>query len=374
MANGSIPRILMLGAAPETRGEISAVVDAYRASGLFARWPLHYVASDGDGGALEGTRHALKAAREVIGAMASIGRIALHVHAEAYGSFWRHAGFVVTAAAARCPVLLQLHGGDFERFHDDSSAEARRIIRFVLECADGVAVACESQRAWIASIARKARVACVPNPATPPSQPQQDRRENLVLFLGRLTGAKGVFDLLGAVAAVRDAVPDITLVCAGGGDRAAVARVAEKLGIADAVKFTGAVGPSGKRALLESAAVFVLPSYRDALPISLLEAMAAGVPVIASPVGAIPEAIVDGVSGFLVAPGDLGTLSRTLHKVLLDSALAARIGAAARESVRRRYAPEKVLPQLEELYASLAVQPARAAEPLARAIDLKKAA
>ena len=126
MANGSIPRILMLGAAPETRGEISAVVDAYRASGLFARWPLHYVASDGDGGALEGTRHALKAAREVIGAMASIGRIALHVHAEAYGSFWRHAGFVVTAAAARCPVLLQLHGGGDAIVRPESARDAER--------------------------------------------------------------------------------------------------------------------------------------------------------------------------------------------------------------------------------------------------------
>ena len=374
MANGSIPRILMLGAAPETRGEIAAVVDAYRASGLFARWPLHYVVSDSEGGVLERARQGLTAAREVLGTMASIGRIALHVHAEAYGSFWRHAGFVLAGAAARCPVLLQLHGGDFERFYDDSSAETRRIICFVLERAACVVVACESQRSWIASVARNARAVCVPNPAIAPSGPQQDRRENMVLFLDRLTGAKGVFDVLGAVAAVRDSVPDLTLVCAGGGDRAAVARVAEKLGIADAVKFTGAVGPSGKRALLESAAVFVLPSYRDALPISLLEAMAAGVPVIASPVGAISDAIVDGVSGFLVAPGDLGTLSRTLHKVLFDPALAARIGAAARESARRRYAPEKVLPRIEELYASLAVQPARAAAPPVRGIDLKKAA
>src|SRR5437762_12325946 len=109
-----------------------------------------------------------------------------------------------------------------------------------------------------------------------------------------------------AVAGLRAAVPDVRLVCAGGGDRIGVARYAERLGIADAVKFTGWVGPSGKRALLEHAAVFALPSSDEALPVSLIEAMSAGVPVVASPVGGIPEVVADNASGFLVAPGDKG--------------------------------------------------------------------
>ena len=91
-----------------------------------------------------------------------------------------------------------------------------------------------------------------------------ERRPNLIVFLGRLAPAKGIFDLLEAVAALRAAVPDVRLVCAGDGNRIAVARYAERLGIADAVKFTGWVGPSGKRALLETAAVFALPSYAKA--------------------------------------------------------------------------------------------------------------
>src|SRR5205814_3990716 len=127
---------------------------------------------------------------------------------------------------------------------------------------------------------------------------------NLILFLGKLAPSKGIFDLLEAVAALRPDAADVRLVCAGDGDRIAVARYAERLGIADAVKFTGWVGPSGKRALLENAAVFALPSYDETLPMSVLEAMSAGVPVVASPVGGISEVVVDGVSGFLVAPGD----------------------------------------------------------------------
>jgi glycosyltransferase involved in cell wall biosynthesis len=77
------------------------------------------------------------------------------------------------------------------------------------------------------------------------------------------------------------------------------------------------------------------------------------VPVVASPVGSIPEVLVDGVSGFLAAPGDVATLTRVLRKLLLNRKLAATVGAAGRETVRARYAPERALARLEELYADL---------------------
>jgi glycosyltransferase involved in cell wall biosynthesis len=105
---------------------------------------------------------------------------------------------------------------------------------------------------------------------------------------------------------------------------------------------------------------------------SLLEAMSAGVPVVASPVGGIQELVVDGVTGFLVAPGDTQTLERLLRKVLEDRVLAARVGAAGRESVRLRYAPERAVPRLETLYASVGM-PRLALAPQAQP-ELKKAA
>jgi glycosyltransferase involved in cell wall biosynthesis len=106
---------------------------------------------------------------------------------------------------------------------------------------------------------------------------------------------------------------------------------------------------------------------------SLLEAMAAGVPVAAAAVGGIPEVIVDGVSGMLVAPGDSASLAKALKRILLDRAHAARIGAAGRETVRLRHAPERALPRLEEMYLRLGVEPLAAPAPAAAA-DLRKAA
>lgn len=347
-------RLVMLGAAPGTRGAIAAVVDAYRAHGLFARWPVEYLAVHGDGGALQDAACALHALHRLALLLAQHGRVAVHLHTTRR-HFWRDTVFIAAALAARCPLILHLHGGGFERFHDGLSAPVRAMMRRLLEQAACVIVPTLSSRAWVRSVARNAHVVCLPNPVAQAPAPKEGVRANLVLFLGRLAPQKGLFDLLEAVSGLRPAVPDVRLVCAGAGDRKALASYAERLGIADAVICTGWVGPSGKRALLESAAAFALPSYDEALPMALLEAMSAGVPVIATPVGGIPEVVVDGVSGYLVSPGDTASLQRVLRKLLLERRLGAEIGAAGRESARLRFSPERALPRLEELYAALGV-------------------
>jgi glycosyltransferase involved in cell wall biosynthesis len=376
MENPLFSRLIMLGSGPETRGSIASVVDAFRAHGVFKRWPVDYIATRSSGGGWRTLAATARALRQFVVLLFRHRRAVLHVHSAPQASFWIDCLFMALAVSARSPVILQLHGGAFDRFYDASSELGRAAMRFFLERASCVVVPSESLRHWVRSITREVNVRCIPSPvlvqkiSRDPCHPGQP---NMVLFLGRLEATKGIFDLLEAISALRSAIPDVHLVCAGEGDRQAVARYAERLGIGDAVKFTGWVGPSGKRTLLENAAAFVLPSYTAGLPVSLLEAMAAGVPVIASPVGGIPEVVVDGVSGFLVAPGDTQTLQRLLRKLLVDRKLAERIGAAARESVRLRFSPERTVPQIEALYASLGLNSLGMAQPGPR-IDLREAA
>jgi glycosyltransferase involved in cell wall biosynthesis len=351
--------IVMLGAAPETRSGVAAVVESYRAHGLFARWPIEYVATSGDGPLARQLQNYGKALRDFPLSLLRHPRTVVHLHLSKR-TFWRQAPFAAAALAARRPLIVQLHGPGF-------GGEATAL----LERAACVVVSCDVQRVWVRSLVKNAHVVTVPPPvvmaaAAPAARP------NVVLFLGRLEAGKGIYDLLDALAGVRSAVPDVRLVCAGEGDRPGVARYAERLGIADAVKFTGWVGPSGKRALLETAAAFVLPSYDEALPASLVEAMSAGVPPLVSAVGGIPEVVQDGVSGLLVAAGDRANLERRLKRLLLDRVLAGRLGEAARESARLRFSPERVLPRLEAIYAAAGVV-ASTVEP-GRGAPLRKAA
>lgn len=344
----------MLGTEFESRGGIAAVVNAYRAGGLFERWPIDYVPTHRDGGVARKLLTLVKALLSVIALLATHRRVVVHVHSASRASFWRKSIFMTIAMIAKCPVILHLHGGEFAQFYDTECGKVRRrIVRFFLERATRVIVLSELWRAWITTIADNRRVVCIPNPVCEVEEEPRSHRRNIVLFLGRLERRKGVFDLLDAIAALRTHVPDIRLVCAGDGDLESVARYAERLGIENAVSLPGWVGPAERQSLMNLAAVYVLPSYAEGLPVSLLEAMAAGLPVAAASVGGIPDVVADGINGFLFAPGDGAMLQRLLRRLMHDPELGRRTALAARETIRMRFAKERVLAQLDELYRDL---------------------
>ncbi len=346
--------LVMLGTALESRGGIAAVVNVYRSQGLFERWPIHYIPTHCDGGAVRKLLTIVTKLGTLILLLARHRRVVMHVHCASRWSFWRKSLFMALGLLARCPIIFHLHGGGFARFYElECGGAGRRAIRFFLDRAACVIVLSERWRAWVAGITSNPNVICVPNPVAPAVQPPAPRRRNIVLFLGRLERRKGIFDLLDAVSALRAPIPDIALVCAGGGDIDSVLRHAERLGIEDAVSFPGWVDPLERQSLMNRAAVYVLPSYAEGLPMSLLEAMAAGLPVIATEVGGIPDLVTHGVTGFLFRPGDTAALERLLRKLMQDPALGRRLAMAARETVRVRCAADRVVAQLEEIYSGL---------------------
>src|SRR5687767_11261338 len=106
--------IAMLGAAPETRGSIAAVVESYRAHGLFKRWPITYLATNGDGSLGRKTALLASAVRQFASLLAQHRRMVVHAHAASGAGFWREALFMGAALGAGCPLVLHLHGNGFE--------------------------------------------------------------------------------------------------------------------------------------------------------------------------------------------------------------------------------------------------------------------
>jgi glycosyltransferase involved in cell wall biosynthesis len=161
-----------------------------------------------------------------------------------------------------------------------------------------------------------------------------------LLFVGRLRIRKGVEVLLAALAELRRRVPTAVLRIAGNGEhRAALEACADELGVRDAVSFLGTCDAARVRRLLGGAIAMVVPSIYEGMPLVVLEAMAAGTPVVASAVSGIPEVVVDGETGWLVPPESPAALAATLAAVLADPAEAARRGAAGRRRVVENYNP-----------------------------------
>ncbi len=165
-----------------------------------------------------------------------------------------------------------------------------------------------------------------------------DAGRQRLLFVGRLAGIKGVPILLEAVATLRERFPAMTLTLIGDGpERGAIEAEAARRGIADHVEFTGYLSQAAVAERLAEADLFVLPSFAEGVPVVLMEAMAAGLPVVATRVGGVAELVEDGVSGVLTAPGDPGALAEGIGRLLDDAGLRARMGRAGRARVEAEF-------------------------------------
>jgi glycosyltransferase involved in cell wall biosynthesis len=198
--------------------------------------------------------------------------------------------------------------------------------------------------------ARQVRRALVPPPDTSPLAPTPPAAaaRPMVLAVGRLTAQKGFGTLLAAAASWRDMAPEPLLVIAGEGPQSAELRAqAAALGVP--AQFLG--HRDDVPALLARAAVFVLPSLWEGQPLALQEALRAGVPVVASQVGGIPD--LTGAAAVLVPPGDAARLATAVRSVLEDPALAARLRDQARGRGAELPSPDDALAAALACYAEL---------------------
>ena len=133
--------------------------------------------------------------------------------------------------------------------------------------------------------------------------------------------------------------------------RARVAPTLDRLG--DRVRVLGPCSHDRALEILAESDIQVLPSYIEGFPIVVLEAMAAGLPLLATSVGAVPDVIRDGIDGFVIPPRDTETLSERLGQLAADPALRERMGQSARQRVEAHYAEAVVFGELGELYREL---------------------
>jgi glycosyltransferase involved in cell wall biosynthesis len=179
-----------------------------------------------------------------------------------------------------------------------------------------------------------------PGPSEPAGEPP-----GYLLFVGRLRIRKGVEVLLEALALLgqqRRERPEAVLLIAGDGEhRPALERRAGELGLGGAARFLGRCGAPRVRGLLAGATALVVPSTYEGMPLVVLEAMEAGLPVVASAVSGIPEVVVDGETGWLVPPEDPERLAAALAEALDRPEEARRRGEAGRRRVEALYRPER---------------------------------
>jgi glycosyltransferase involved in cell wall biosynthesis len=175
--------------------------------------------------------------------------------------------------------------------------------------------------------------------------------KKIVLFMSHVTPQKGLHLLLKALPALLARGNDVSLFVVGGGDFLAEAKeMVFQLGISERVIFSGMVDFEALPDHINAADVFVLPTLRkEGLPLSILEAMACKIPVIASDIGGNASAVKNGINGILIPPGDIAQLEESIHLLLNDKALATRLAENGYQSAINTFSAEKMIDQFELL-------------------------
>jgi glycosyltransferase involved in cell wall biosynthesis len=179
---------------------------------------------------------------------------------------------------------------------------------------------------------------------------EDDSQDGYLLFVGRLRIRKGVEVLLHAMQRLGERDPNHRLLIVGSGEhRDRLEKVVAKLNLGARVEFLGACEPERIPRLMAGARALVVPSIYEGMPLVVLEAMAAGVPVVASRVSGIPEVVQDGVSGWLVPPEDVETLAAVLQEIEEDPEEARRRGLQGRMWVETSSTPAEAAQRWSEL-------------------------
>lgn len=274
----------------------------------------------------------------------------VHANSAKAGALGRLAAWLT-----RVPIrVYTVHGWAFTAHGGASSALyrwAERLLRPLTTVT--ICVADSERRAGLeARTCDEATTVVIHNGVDLPRTRALDARSgpHRLVMVGRLQAPKDALTLVRALAALRQR-PCEAMIVGDGPDRPAVEKEVRRLGLDSVVRLVGARNDVAE--LLAAADLFVLSSRSEGLPLSILEAMAAGLPVVASNVGGVPEVVVEGETGFLVPPGDPQSLAAAIERLLDDSALRHRLGAAGRIRVAEHFDLASAQRAHLDLYVSL---------------------
>ncbi len=281
----------------------------------------------------------------------------LHLHTAADGSFYRKSLLVKLGHRMGRKVVLHVHASRFKDFYNEASIKKKQRILKTLNSVDVLIVLSVSWKEWFTSLGvSQSKIVVLHNITSYPVKIDSARVNDgkvHFLFMGEIGQRKGVFDILRALVKHRKELEGKLELRIGGNKNEEELKKAIQDGcLQNMVKFEGWVGGDKKLQLLNWADVFILPSFNEGLPISILEAMSYGHPVISTPVGGIPEVVENGRNGILVTPGNENEIFDAMYYYISNQGGIAIEGEKSKE-VAQTYLPDYVLNHLRKIYENL---------------------
>lgn len=313
------------------------------------------------------TGHAGRAALAFARALLRLARLratgrldSIHANLSKRGSTARKLVVSALAAWTGTPLVLHLHGSGYDAFFDALPAPAKRQVIGMFRRADRVVVLGQSWADWVIQTlgVPPERVTILYNGVPQPTRRQREPGPCRILLLGRIGARKGVPELLDALGSPALRRRAWTAVLAGDGEVEPYRRRVAEAGLADRVTLPGWLDAAAAAALLAQADILVLPSHAENFPISVIEALAAEIAVVTTPVGATPELLRDGEAALFVPVGDAPALADALAALIDDPERRFAIARAGHAVFAQKLDIAALARRLAALHADLSAQPA----------------
>ena len=317
------------------KGGIDRIMDYVRGETARLADPdlrLHFLTTRGAGPIWKAPLYTWRAMRDLRRLKAAGQADIVHVNLSQNASVARKYQLVRLCVKLGLPYVVHLHGSRFRQYWSGAKPALRGRIDYIFTHATAAYLLGNVWRDFVADrLGDKAPVLKIVPNATPRFEGEKTSGGDvpMILFLGAIGERKGTYDLIEALTQIPEGLPWRAVIGGNGAVEEAQSRAAAA-GLGDRAAFPGWVGPAEVEAYLRQADILTLPSYDENLPMSVIEGMAAGLPVVTTPVGATEDIITDDVTGLLVQPGDVAALSAAFARLLAEPETRARLGTAAR--------------------------------------------
>lgn len=332
--------ILMIGTSlTKTRGGISTLIGEILRSDLQNDFAIDYIESQAeDFRGFAKFLLAIKAVSKFCQKILTKKNELVYVHVGSNASLYRESFFIVLAKIFGQKTITHFHAGDVEEYLEKQSKFGRKYISWAIGLSDKLIAVSENSASKLRKIAPKNEIEIIVNAInTKPfafSINRFETREKIVriLFVGAMGKLKGETDLANAIKLLIEEHPNLRVSFLGfGGEN--LEKYCAEIGIEKAVEFIGAVSLEERLEFFEKADIFALPTYAEAMPMSVIEAMAAGLPMVSTNVGGIPELIDETEEGFLVEAANVEKLADKLSELIEDKNLRVKMGEKAQKKV-----------------------------------------
>lgn len=367
-------QVLTIGPSPQLMGGMSTVIGQLLRLDLAPRYavsalPITVSNRAGESGPRRVARHVrqrLLLARTLRRTQAAIA----HIHTCSGFSFHRSAWDMRVARRHGCATVLHMHGAKFDDYFAAARKTEQRFVRATLHAADCVIALSHGWRDKLLVMAPDARIAVIENAVAGQASKieRPPRAACRFLTLARMDSWKGIDDILDACAILKRQGVSFALTLAGpagsAGDETVIAGKIDHRGLGQSVRYVGPVLGDAKAQSFADADVYVQPSHQEGLPLSVLEAMACSLPVIATRVGAMPEFVEHDVQGLLVPAKSPASLAAAMSSLAIDPPRRLAMGREGHRLAGTRFALTRFRDDLLGLYESLARTAPRQARPL----------